>query len=114
MSNVYDQAHQLAKVLARSSEYQEYKKVKEKLEANPENQKLLTDFRIKQVELQKALLMGQKVTDAQKTQLEKMQEVLVLNPAIKEFFQAEFRFNTMMMDVQKIIGEGVGLEFPDK
>jgi len=114
MSNVYDQAHQLARALARSPEYLEYKKVKEKLEANPENKKLMMDFRAKQMELQKAVLLGHKVDEAKQKQLHKMQEILTLNPAIAEFLQAEFRFSTMMMEVQKIIGEAVGLDFNEK
>ncbi|MDA8235241.1 MAG: YlbF family regulator [Clostridia bacterium] len=112
MTNAYDQAHQLARVLAKSPEYVEYKKAKEKLEANGENKKLVADLRAKQMELQKAVILGQKVDEAKKKQLEKMQQIIVTNPAIAEFFQTEFRFNKMMLDVQKIIGEAVGLQFP--
>ena len=110
MSNVYDRAHDLARALSASTEYRQYEEGRKKLEANKENFKMLQDFRMKQLEIQQAQMMGQNV-DAKMKQLEQMYQVLSLNPAINEFLQMEMRFSRMMMDIQKIIGQAVGFNF---
>ena len=111
MTNVvYDRAHDLARALSASPEYRQYEEVRKKLEAHQENFKLLQDFRMKQMEIQQAQLMGQNV-DARMKQLEQMYQILTHNPVINEFLQVEMRFSRMMMDVQKIIGQAVGFNF---
>ena len=37
--------------------------------------------------------------------IQKMGEVLQFNPKITEFFSAEYKFNTLVSDVYKIIGD---------
>lgn len=110
MSNIYDRAHDLARALSASGEYRQYEEARKKLEANKENVKMLQDFRMKQLEVQQAQVMGQNA-DAKMKQLEQMFQVLSLNPAINDFLQVEMRFSRMMMDVQKIIGQAVGFDF---
>ena len=110
MSNIYDRAHELARALSTSVEYRQYEEAQKKLESNKENLKMLQDFRMKQLELQQAQVMGQN-PEAKLKQLEQMYQVLCLNPAINEFLQVEMRFSKMMMDVQKIIGQSVGFDY---
>ena len=39
--------------------------------------------------------------------LQELYQILVQNPEVKEYFDKEVRFNVMMADVNKIIGEAV-------
>lgn len=107
--NPYDCAHDLARALAESPEYRQYEEAKKQLETNRENVKMVQDFRVKQLEVQQAQMLGQKVEDKIK-QLEPLYRVLSMNPAVNEFLQVEMRFSQMMMDIQKIIGEAVGVK----
>lgn len=63
---------------------------------------------MKQLELQRSQMLGQNTAEQIK-QLEHLMHVLSQNPVISRFLQIEQRFSRMMMDVQKIIGEAVGL-----
>jgi cell fate (sporulation/competence/biofilm development) regulator YlbF (YheA/YmcA/DUF963 family) len=110
MSNIYDRSHELARALSTSVEYRQYEEARKKLESNKENLKMLQHFRMKQLELQQAQVMGQN-PEAKLKQLEQMYQVLCLKPEINEFLQVEMRFSKMMMDVQKIIGQSVGFEY---
>ena len=39
--------------------------------------------------------------------LQELYEILVKNPDVKDYFDKEVRFNVMMADVNKIIGESI-------
>ena len=39
--------------------------------------------------------------------LQELYEILVKEPKVKEYFDAEVRFNLMIADVNKIIGEAI-------
>jgi len=103
----YDSAHQLAKDLNSSEEYRAFVRVKEKIKADPANTKMLSEFQIKQFEIQQYQLMGQEVTQEKQQELERLYSLISLNPSIKEYLEAEFRFSRMMNDVQKILADAV-------
>jgi len=71
---------------------------------------MLRDFHKKQLELQKQHLEGRPVTDSQTEELGKLYEVLNINPYIRELFEAEFAFHKLMMDVQEVLSDAIGLE----
>ncbi|MEW6623125.1 MAG: YlbF family regulator [Bacillota bacterium] len=103
----YEIAHDLAKSLSKSDEYQEFKKAKSLLEENQESVRLLQDFRRKQLEIQMAQISGEEIDDEYLRQVESLYELLSLNPRINEYLNAEYRLARMMGDIQKIIGEAV-------
>lgn len=107
--NVYDLAHSLAKGIKSSQEFREYKAAAEKVEAQPQQKKMLHDFQEKQFELQRAHTMGQQVTESKKQELQKLYEILAANPVLNAYLTAESRFARMMADVQKIIIEDLGI-----
>ena len=83
--NVYDTANKLAQELKNSEEYVNYKKAKETLTA-----------------------MQTGKNDEEKTK--KMQQLyieLYENPDAAKFFDAETKFNIILSDVNKIIGDAV-------
>jgi cell fate (sporulation/competence/biofilm development) regulator YlbF (YheA/YmcA/DUF963 family) len=103
-------AKQLANALVGSEEYQRLKQAREEIEAHQAAKIMLRDFHKKQLELQKQHLEGRPVTDSQTEELGKLYEVLNINPYIRELFEAEFAFHKLMMDVQEVLSDAIGLE----
>jgi len=100
-------AAELAKALNSSEEYRGFIQVKEKVKEDPANTKMLADFQIKQFEIQQLQMMGQEISTDKQQELERMYSLLSLNPSIKEYLEAEFRFNSLVNDVQKILAEAI-------
>ncbi|NLW24469.1 MAG: YlbF family regulator [Clostridia bacterium] len=111
--NVYDLAYDLARGIKNSSEYKKYQEALSKIKGNPEREKILSDFRKKQMEIQAMQMMGQEVPEAKRQELEKVMEILHLHPSIKEFLEAEYHLGKVMADIHKILGESIELWAPD-
>ncbi|GAW93004.1 YlbF family regulator [Calderihabitans maritimus] len=107
----YDKAYELAKALAQSEEYKNYLQAKEKLERDDKNLKMLQEFKRRQLAIQMAELAGQEVDEEQIEQVERLYEIISLNPVINEFLTAEYRFSRMMADIQNIINEAISAWF---
>ncbi|KKM12297.1 hypothetical protein SY88_03825 [Clostridiales bacterium PH28_bin88] len=105
--SAYDRAHELARDLSRTEEYRNYVESKTKLEQDQKNVEMLEQFRHQQWEVQMAQVAGQEVDEAKVQQLEKLYQVLSLNPIINEFLNAEYRFARLMADIQKILADAV-------
>ena len=86
---VYDTANRLAQEIRDSSEYKEYKKLKDEIHNNPEKKQKVEDFEKLRYEVQL------------------MYATLVQNKDIKEYFDLEVKFNIMIADVNKIIAEAI-------
>lgn len=103
---VYDVANNLAKAIQESKEYQEYKKVKESLNSNPEMKAKVEEFEKIRYDVQVMSFQGKE--DPEKMQkLQEMYNILNTDKEIKEYFDTEVRFNIMLADVNKIISESV-------
>jgi cell fate (sporulation/competence/biofilm development) regulator YlbF (YheA/YmcA/DUF963 family) len=106
-------AKQLGQSLAESQEYQNYHKAKQNLEGHEAAKTMLEDFRKKQWELERKKLNGDQLLQPHEDELRKLAEIIGLNPYIREYLLAEYQFTQIMMEVQRIIGEAVGLQMPD-
>ncbi len=105
--NVYDTANKLAQELRTSEEYLSYKKIKEELNQNAEVKAKIREFEEKRYEVQLEALKGE---EQEKTKLEEMQKIyveLMQNDIAKRYFEIELKFNVLLADVNKIIGEAV-------
>lgn len=107
---VYDQAHALAKAIKESPEYKMVKKQKDKIGGDPQLKKMFNDYRTKQIELQRIQFMGQQVPDDKLQEFRRLHDIVIVNPILKEFLEAEQHFATVMADIQKIMVEGLGLD----
>ncbi|KNZ68271.1 hypothetical protein Tfer_3197 [Thermincola ferriacetica] len=107
--NVYDLAHNLARAIKENEYYKEFARAKKLIDGDAEAKKILTDFRNRQMEVEKARLLGQKPPADKMEALHKMQEIITANQKIKSYLEAEFKFGRLMADIQKIIGEGLDL-----
>ncbi len=106
-------AKSLGQALAESDEYRNYSKSKQALEGHEAARVMLDDFRKKQLEYERKKLNGDKLLEPYEEELRKLSAVIGLNPYIREYLMAEFQFSGLMMKVQKIIGEAVGLSLPE-
>jgi cell fate (sporulation/competence/biofilm development) regulator YlbF (YheA/YmcA/DUF963 family) len=112
MQKPLDLARELAKSLADSSEYRNYKAAKAKMEAEEAARVMFEDFRKKQIEFERKRLSGEKSLEPLEAEIRKLTEIVGLNPYVREYLVAEYLFTKMVMDVQKIIGEAVDLKMP--
>jgi len=71
---------------------------------------MVNDFKKKQFELQAMQLSGQKPDESKLNQIQSLYQVIVLNPDIAGYLQAELRFNQMFSDIYNIIGKAVELD----
>lgn len=108
--NVYDKAHELARAILENPIYKSYKKALDSLNNNPENRRMVEDFRKKQLELQMIELSGQKPDEQKISHLQKLYEILMANSEIKNFLESEMNFSKLMADVYKIISDTLDLE----
>ncbi len=105
--NVYDTANKLAEELKKAPEYLEFKKVKENINKDPEKKQKIEEFEKIRYEAQ-VLAIQKGEQDSEKIQkLQELYKMLLENPEMKEYFDLEVRFNVLLADVNKIIGEAV-------
>lgn len=105
--NVYDTVNKLASELKQSEEYINYKKVKEEINSNAELKKKIQEFETARYESQITVL--QNGTEDQ-DKVKKMQDLyveLIANEIAQKYFDAEMKFNILLTDVNKIIGDSV-------
>lgn len=105
--NVYDTANKLAYELKTSDEYVNYKKAKEEINNNLELKEKLDNFEKARYELQLATIQGAKQDEEKVTNMQKLYAELIQNDTMKNYFEAELKFNVILADVNKIIGEAV-------
>lgn len=104
---VYDTANDLARQIKDSREYIEYKQEKDIIFANPDLKKKVEEFDKLRYEVQKLTIQGEKQDQEKMVKLEELYTILLQNKEIKKYFDTQVRFNVMLADVNKIIGDAV-------
>ena len=105
--NIYDTANRLAYEIKNSEEYINYKKMKEEIKNKPELKEKLDKFEKARYEVQIEAISKGKQDIEKATDMQKLYVELISNDIIKQYFDAELKFNVMLADVNKIIGESV-------
>ena len=105
--NPYDKVNELVRAIKDSEQVREYMKIKEELYRDEKNREMIKEFRDKQTEVQSLLMQGQEADAEKMEKLQSLYQILVSNPAIKNFFDKEVQFDVMLSDIYKIIGEGL-------
>ncbi|MDD2556286.1 MAG: YlbF family regulator [Syntrophaceticus sp.] len=105
--NHYDYAHNLARSLKESEEYQAMLKAKEKMEADPKNKEMLREYRKFQWEMQKAQALQEEIDEVTKRRMAQLGDLVAANSAIQDYLMAEYRFGQVMMDIQKILSDSL-------
>ncbi len=110
---VYDKAHELAKEIISNADYKEYARLKEIVMVDEQTKGLLRDYKKLQLEAQASMMLGGEPSEETMDRLKKLGQVLAFNPDVSAYFAAEYRFQTMVGDVYKIISDAsdLGLDF---
>ena len=104
--NVYDTANKLASEIKVSNEYLEYKRLKEFINSSAVLKDKVKAFEESRYEAQIEVMQGKQNTE-KLGEVQKMYTELLQNQDVKKYFDAELKFNVMLTDVNRIIGESV-------
>ena len=107
---VYDRANELARDIQESEEYRNYKALKDEVFADANKKAMVAEYKRLQFQAQAAVMTGQNPPDDIMDKLKKVGEVLAFDPQVSEYFAAEYKLNTMLSDVYKIIGQASGID----
>lgn len=105
--NVYDEVNGLARAIKESKEYTEYKQVKALLLANQELKEKVDEFEKIRYEEQLLAMQGEQQSEEKMKKLQELYQILVKDDMVKDYFDKEVRFNVLIADVNKIIGEAI-------
>ncbi len=107
MMNVYDTANRLAAEIRQSEEYVNYKMAREALALNLDLKKKIGEFEVARYDAQLTQMQtGKEDIDKTNKMKELYAELIQIDDA-KKYFDAEMKFNILLTDVNKIIGEAV-------
>lgn len=105
--NVYDTVNKLAQEIKDSEEYKNFKKYKNLVKADTELENKMKQFEELRYETQIAAMQGKKPEEDKEKELQTVYTELLSKENVKEYFDAEFKFNVLIADVNKIIGEAI-------
>ena len=105
--NVYDTANKLAQEIKQSEEYATYKMAKEAINLNVELKNKIDEFEKARYEAQIIALQTGKDDDEKMKHVQELYGELIQNQEASKFFDAEIKFNVLIADVNRIIGQVV-------
>ncbi|MBQ5987331.1 MAG: YlbF family regulator [Clostridia bacterium] len=106
---IYDNARKLADELKNSEEYRAYRAAKERAFQNDSTKNLIAEYHKLQRKAQASVLGGETNQELMQ-QLQKLGEVLQFDADAAAFLMAEYRLNTMLGDVYKILAEAIDID----
>ena len=110
MTNVYDTANQLARELKETEEYREYHRLKEIAYDDSTNKALLDELKRLQFKMQAKAASGEKPEDEDMQKLMRISSLLQMNSDASAYIVAEFRFQKLITDIYKILGDVAGID----
>ena len=105
--NIYDTANRLAQEIKQSEEYMNYKMAKQALDLNHELKNKMAEFEKIRYEIQLQTMQTGKQDEEKYNELQKTYAELIEIDEAKKFFEAETKFNIIIADINKIIGEAI-------
>ncbi len=105
--NVYDTANRLAGEIKSSEEYLNYKMAKEALNLNKNLKEKMEEFEKLRYTVQLEMMQTGKNNEEKYKEMQEKYAELVENEEAKRYFEAETKFNILVADVNKIIGEAI-------
>lgn len=105
--NVYDVANELAKAMRESQEFKRLSEAKKKLSEDSSAEAMVNDFMKQKQELEMEQFAGKTPEKEKMEKVQKLYEVLSLNSAANDYLQSYIRFQMMINDISKSIGDVV-------
>ena len=107
MMNIYDTANELAKEIQQSEEYMTYKMAKEAINLNYELKSKIDEFEKARYEAQIIAIQTGKDDENKMKYVQELYGQLIQNQEASRYFDAEMKFNILIADINKIIGEAI-------
>lgn len=107
--NIYDKAHEFARELKNLPEVVEYRTHAKKVIENENLKKMVEDFRKVQFEAYSEQMQTGKISDSTKEKMQNVANVVMLNPEVSAYIQAEAKFAVIWEDLLKILNEAIGV-----
>lgn len=104
---IYDTAHTLAEEIKASEEYLTYKMAKEVINLRPEVKQKIDEFEKIRYEVQIEMMQTGKQNLEKTNKMQELYTKLIEIEEVKKYFDAEIKFNILLADVNKIIGDAV-------
>lgn len=105
--NVYDTANRLASEIKSSEEYINYKMAKQAINLKPELKAKIDEFERVRYETQITAMQTGKNDEEKLKNMQELYIKLMEDEEAKKFFDTETKFNILLADVNKIIGESI-------
>ena len=105
--NIYDTANELAKEIQQSEEYMTYKMAKEAINLNYELKNKIEEFEKARYEAQIIAIQTGKDDENKMKHVQELYGQLIQNQEASRYFDAEMKFNILIADINKIIGEAI-------
>ena len=104
---VYDTANKLAEEIKNSEEYITYQMAKQTINLNYELKKQIDEFEKARYEAQIIALQTDKDDELKLRHVQELYGQLIQNQEASKYFDAEVKFNVMIADINKIIGQAI-------
>ena len=105
--SVYDTANQLAQEIKQSEEFLTYQIAKQAINLNFELKQKIDEFEKARYEAQIVALQTGKDDENKMKHVQALYGELIQNEEASRYFDAEMKFNLLIADVNRIIGETV-------
>lgn len=108
MQNVYDAAHSLAHAIKDSDEFKKFRELEAVIMGNESLKNMIADIQKRRMEIQALQIQGIQPDQEIQEKFQELVGVAAKDPVAAEYLQAEMRFNQLMTDVSKILGDVMG------
>ena len=105
--NIYDTINQLSKEIKETEEYINFKEAKQAINLQPDFKIKISEFETARYEEQLNTIQTGKTNNEKMAKIQNLYKELIQIPEIKKYFDAEFKFNVLLGDINKTISEAV-------
>ena len=105
--NIYDTANRLAQEIRQSEEYTNYKMAKQTINLNNDLKNKIQEFEMARYDAQITQMQTGKEDQEKMQKMKDLYAELITIDDAKKYFEAETKFNIVIADVNRIIGEAI-------
>ena len=105
--NIYDTANKLSSEIKASEEYANYKIAREVINLRPDLKEEIAKFETLRYEVQINQMQTGKIDEEKMKTIQEVYAKIIEIDEVKKYFDAELKFNVLLADVNKIIGDAV-------
>ena len=105
--NIYDTANKLAEEIKQSEEFITYQMAKQAINLNFELKSKIEEFEKARYEAQIIAIQTGKDDENKMRHVQELYGELIQNQEASKYFDAEMKFNIMIADINKLIGEAI-------